>query len=293
MKKNFIFIKNNNDTIIYYLSFIPLIIYGLYKNGYLLITNNYTSFPNAYKIILYPIGCFLIGLLFSLIFKKRRAQVLSYAILMGVAAPYNFNIFIYFAIVFFFMFVVSFVPNKYKINEVSMLITILIGINYFSKQFNIFNPLEISNTHSFSLVDLFFGRGPSYLFTSSIFLIIISYFILSFIKTYKKDIPVISLVVFTSLAFLYMIITKNYLSNIQLYLNGITFFSFVYLSTVNVSSPSTKYIKYIYGLLVGVLSFIFIYLFDIYTGAIMSVFIVSVFYRIYELVRQRMFLKNF
>lgn len=293
MKKNFIFIKNNNDTIIYYLSFIPLIIYGLYKNGYLLTTNNYTSFPNAYKIILYPIGCFLIGLLFSLIFKKRRAQVLSYAILMGVAAPYNFNIFIYFAIVFFFMFVVSFVPNKYKINEVSMLITILIGINYFSKQFNIFNPLEISNTHSFSLVDLFFGRGPSYLFTSSIFLIIISYFILSFIKTYKKDIPVISLVVFTSLAFLYMIITKNYLSNIQLYLNGITFFSFVYLSTVNVSSPSTKYIKYIYGLLVGVLSFIFIYLFDIYTGAIMSVFIVSVFYRIYELVRQRMFLKNF
>ena len=174
-----------------------------------------------------------------------------------------------------------------------MLITILIGINYFSKQFNIFNPLEISNTHSFSLVDLFFGRGPSYLFTSSIFLIIISYFILSFIKTYKKDIPVISLVVFTSLAFLYMIITKNYLSNIQLYLNGITFFSFVYLSTVNVSSPSTKYIKYIYGLLVGVLSFIFIYLFDIYTGAIMSVFIVSVFYRIYELVRQRIFLKNF
>ena len=293
MKKNFIFIKNNNDTIIYYLSFIPLIIYGLYKNGYLLTTNNYTSFLNAYKIILYPIGCFLIGLLFSLIFKKRRAQVLSYAILMGVAAPYNFNIFIYFAIVFFFMFVVSFVPNKYKINEVSMLITILIGINYFSKQFNIFNPLEISNTHSFSLVDLFFGRGPSYLFTSSIFLIIISYFILSFIKTYKKDIPVISLVVFTSLAFLYMIITKNYLSNIQLYLNGITFFSFVYLSTVNVSSPSTKYIKYIYGLLVGVLSFIFIYLFDIYTGAIMSVFIVSVFYRIYELVRQRMFLKNF
>ena len=293
MKKNFIFIKNNNDTIIYYLSFIPLIIYGLYKNGYLLTINNYTSFPNAYKIILYPIGCLLIGILFSLIFKKRRAQVLSYAILMGVAAPYNFNIFIYFAIVFFFMFVVSFVPNKYKINEVSMLITILISINYFSKQFNIFNPLEISNTHSFSLVDLFFGRGPSYLFTSSIFLIIISYFILSFIKTYKKDIPVIALVVFTSLAFLYMVITKNYLSNIQLYLNGITFFSFVYLSTVNVSSPSTKYIKYIYGLLVGVLSFIFIYLFDIYTGAIMSVFIVSVFYRIYELVRQRMFLKNF
>lgn len=293
MKKNFIFIKNNNDTFIYYLSFIPLIIYGLYKNGYLLTLNNYASFTDAYKIVLYPVGCFLIGVLFSLVFKKRRNHVLSYALLMGIAAPYNFNMFLYFAIVFLFMFIVSFVPNKYKVNEVALLITVLIGLNYFSKQFNIFNPMEISNTHSYSLIDLFFGRGPSYLFTSSIFLIIISYFILSFIKTYKKDVPVIASFVFTGLAFIYMIITKSYLDNIKLFLNGTTFFSFVYLSTINVSSPSTKFVTYIYSVLVGLLSFIFIYLFDIYTGAIMSVFIISVFYRLYELIRQKMFLKNF
>lgn len=293
MKKNFIFIKKNNDAFIYYLSFIPLIIYGLYKNGYLLVSNNYASFVDAYKIVLYPIGCFLIGVLFSLAFKKRRMQVLSYAILMGMVAPYNFNIFLYLAVVFLFMFIVSFVPNKYKVNEVSMLITILIAVNYFSKHFNIFNPMEIANTHSYSLVDLFFGRGPSYLFTSSIFLIIISYSALSFIKTYKKDIPLIASFVFAGLVFVYMIASKSYLDNIKLFLNGTTFFSFVYLSTINVSSPSTKLVTYIYSFLVGLLSFIFIYLFDIYTGAIIAAFIISVFYRIYELIRQKMLLKNF
>lgn len=293
MKKNFIFIKNNNDTFIYYLSFIPLIIYGLYKNGYLLMTNNYISFFDAYKIIFYPIGCFVIGLLFTFIFKKRRSQVLSFAITMGIVAPYNFNMVLYFGVVLLSLFLVEFIPNKYKINEASMLITILIFVNYFSNQFSIFNPMEFSSKYSYSLVDLFFGRGASYLFTSSIFLIIISYFILSFSKTYKKEIPLISFSIFLVLAAIYMITTKSYLNNIKLFLNGTTFFSFVYLSTTNVSSPSTKNITYIYGTLVGLLSFVFIYLFDIYTGSIVSIFIVSVFYRIYELIRQKIFLKNF
>ena len=292
MNKNFIFIKNNNQTILYYLSFIPLIIYGLYKNGYLLVTNKYLSSFDAYKIILYPLVCTLIGIIFSLVFKKRQKEVITYALLMGVAAPYNFNMYLYFLLVFSFMFVVSFVPNKYKVNEVAFLITIFIALNYFSKSYSIFNPMEITNKYSYTLVDLFFGRGASYLFTSSIFYMIFSYFILSFIKTYKRSIPVIASSVFIILVITYMLITKTYLNNIKLLLNGTTIFSFTYLATINESSPSTKYIMYIYAALIGILSFITIYLFDIYTGSIISVFIISVIYRIYEIIRQNKFLKN-
>lgn len=292
MNKNFIFIKNNNETFLYYLSFIPLIIYGLYKNGYLILANNYLSFVDAYKIILYPLGCVLIGLLFTLVFKERKKSVLQYAILMGVAAPYNFNMYLYFLIVFAFMFVVALVPNKYKVNEVAFLITVLIIINYYSKQFSIFNPMEFSHTYGYSLIDLFFGRGASYLFTSSIILIILSYFILSFIKTYKKDIPIFTTSVFVGLTLVYMIATNNYLNNIKLLFNGTTLFSFVYLATINESSPSTKYVTYIYSSLIGLLSFVLIYLFDIYTGSIISVFIISLLYKIFELIRQKLFLKH-
>jgi len=293
MHKNFIFIKNNNDKFLYYCSFIPLIIYGLYKNGYLIASNHYLSFVDSYKIILYPVGSLLIGILFTLIFKERKAQVIRYAVLMGIAAPYNFNMYLYFLIVLLFMFVVSFIPNKYKINEVAFLITILIIINCFSKQFSIFNPMEFSKDYSYSIVDLFFGRGPSYLFTSSIFLILISYFMMSFIKTYKKDIPLLSSTIFLVLSFIYMIITKDYHNNLKLLLNGTTFFSFVYLATINECSPSTKNISYIYSILIGIVSFILIYLLDIYTGSIIAVFIISVFYRLYEIIRQKVVLKSF
>lgn len=293
MHKNFIFTKNNNDKFLYYCSFIPLIIYGLYKNGFLIASNHYLSFVDSYKIILYPVGSLLIGILFTLIFKERKAQVIRYAVLMGIAAPYNFNMYLYFLIVLLFMFVVSFIPNKYKINEVAFLITILIIINYFSKQFSIFNPMEFSKDYSYSIIDLFFGRGPSYLFTSSIFLILISYFMMSFIKIYKKDIPLLSSTIFLVLSFIYMIITKDYHNNLKLLLNGTTFFSFVYLATINECSPSTKNISYIYSILIGIVSFILIYLLDIYTGSIIAVFIISVFYRLYEIIRQKVFLKRF
>ena len=292
MNKNFIFIKNNNDTFLYYLSFIPLLIYGLYKNGYLLVNNNYTNSFDAYKIIMYPIGCIIIGLLFSLVFKKRKRYIVSFATLMGMAAPYNFNMFLYYGIVFAFLFISYIVPNKYKINEASFLLTLLIILNYFSKQFSMFNPMELSKEYSYSLVDLFFGRGASFLFTSSIVYLILAFFILSFIKTYKKDIPLQTSTFFFAFVLIYMIVTKTYLNNIKLLFNGTTIFSFVYLATINEASPSTKKITYIYSFLIALLSFVLIYIYDIYTGGVLSVFIISVLYRIYEMIRQKVFLKN-
>ena len=292
MNKNFIFIKRNNDLVLYYLSFIPLVIYGLYKNGFLLVENNFTSFIDAYKIILYPIICCLIGVVFSLVFKNRRREVICFTVLMGMLAPYNFNMYLYFLIVFLGSFMAAFIPNKYKINEVALVVTILIIFNNFSKNFNVFNPMELSNTYNYSLLDLFFGRGASYLFTSSVFFILISYIILSFVKTYKKEIPIITMSVFVLLAIIYMIITGNYLNNIKLLLSGTTFFSFVYLATVNESSPSTKLITYIYASLVGMLSFIFIYIFEYTSGSISAVLIISIIYRIYVIIRQKKLLKQ-
>ena len=293
MNKNFIFIKDNNDSILYYLSFIPLIFYGLYKNGYLLFTNNYVSFFNAYKILLYPFLLLIIAIVFSFIFKRRKRYVIIYALIMGIASPYNTNLYLYLLIVTLFMFVIEFIPNKYKINEPAFLISTFIVVNHYSHSFSICNPMEVSNTYSYSLLDLFFGRGSSFMFTSSVFWLLISYFIMSFRKTYKKMIPVIETVIFTILVIIYSILTKDYLNNFSLLLNGTTFFSFIYLSTINESSPSTNKVNIIYCVLTSLLAFIFIYFLNIYTGAVLSVFVISLLYRLYEIIRQKLFLKNY
>lgn len=292
MNKTFVFLKSKSNKLLYFLSIIPLIIYGLYKNGYLLVSNGYLNTFDAYKIVLYPVICISLAIIFSIIFKKRCDQLLLFGIIMGIASPFNFNMFLYALVVAAFMFMVMFIPNKYKINEAALLITILIIINHFGKSISIFNPMELGSLYSYSLVDLFFGRGASYLFTSSIFLLIVSFIILSFIKTYKKNIPIISSCIFIFLSLIYMIFTHNYLDSMKLLLNGTTFFSFIYLATINESSPSTNKITYIYASLISVMSFIFIYVFDIYTGSIISVFICSLLYRLYTIFRQKMFLKN-
>ena len=64
MNKNFIFIKNNNETFLYYLSFIPLIIYGLYKNGYLIYKKGLISIWLLFK----PLYLVLIGIIIKVMF---------------------------------------------------------------------------------------------------------------------------------------------------------------------------------------------------------------------------------
>ena len=53
MNKSYIFSKENNRENLFYLAVLPLILYGLYKNGYLLISNNYITYKTLIKIILY------------------------------------------------------------------------------------------------------------------------------------------------------------------------------------------------------------------------------------------------
>ena len=78
-----------------------------------------------------------------------------------------------------------------------------------------------------------------------------------------------------------MIITKDYLNTFKLFLNGTTFFFFVYLAPINVASPSTDKEITIFSILLGIVSFILIFIFKVYTGSIIAVLILSVLYRIY------------
>ncbi len=292
MNQTYIFSKETRNENLFYLAVAPLFIYGIYKNGYLLYTNKYINLFEVFKVAMYPLISILIGYLIGLIFKNKKSELLKFGVLAGLVAPFDFNMIAYFSICIGMMFVVALVPNHLKINNIAFLCTILIILNKIFNNSIIFNPMEITNMYKFTLFDLFFGRGASFLYTSSVFWLLISYVILSFIKTYKKNIFIISSITFIVFSFIYMFITKSYLNNLILLLNGTSFFSFIFIAPINESSPSISNEITIYSILVGLISFILVFIFKVYTGAIITVFALSIIYRIYNIIRQKIFLKH-
>lgn len=292
MNKTFIFSKENNRENLFYVAVIPLFLYGLYKNGYLLISNNYITYKMLIKIILYPVISIAIGLLFGFIIKKKQADLTKIGIIAGLTAPYNFNMIAYFSILIGIMFLVVYVPNRLKINESALLIVILIILNQIFNHSILFNPMESTSSYRYSLFDLFFGRGVSYIYTSSIFWLLISYIILIFIKTYKKEVFIYSIVTYLICFIGYLILKQDFNYCAIKLLNGITFFSFIFIAPINESSPSIRYEIIIYSILFGIISFAFVFIFNIFTGGVIAALIISVIYRIYDIIRQKHFLKK-
>lgn len=290
MNKSYIFSKENNHENYFFLAVIPLLIYGLYKNGYLLISNHYITTRMLIKVIIYPLISILIAYLLGLIFKKNKKELLKFGIIAGLTAPYNFNMIAYFSIVIGVMFLLMYVPNRLKINEPALLITILIILNSIYNNSVIFNPMELTNQYKFSLFDLFFGRGVSFIYTSSIFWLLVSYLILTNIKTYKRNIFIYEFITYLICFFIYVICTKDFTSSAIIFLNGITFFSFIFLSPVNTSSPSINFEMKVYAIFTSLLSFILVFILKIFTGAVIAVLISSIIYRLYDIIRQKRFL---
>jgi len=292
MKQTYIFNKDSNREYLFFIAIIPLILYGIYKNAFLLVNNNYLSAFNGYKIILYPIILPLAGYIISLIFKKKKLELIMYGLLLALSSPFSINMFLYITVVILSMIIYVFIPNKYRINEPAFIIFIFIIINHFTKTPFLYNPMELGNDYKFTLFDLFYGRGASFLFTSSIFWALISYLLLIQIRTYKKDIFLVTIGMFSAFFLLYMLINHNYVSLLKLYLNGTTFFTFIFLAPINESSPTIKTETIIYSFLIALLSFIFVIIFKYQSGAIIAVLLASIVYRIYNIIRQKMFLKQ-
>ena len=290
MLNTYIFSKEDNKEKLFYLAVVPLILYGIYKNGLLLLSNNYITKMVLIKTIIYLFVPFIIGYILSLIFKRKQDELLRFGILAGLTMPYNFNMSAYFSIVIGVMFLVMYVPNKVKINEIALLITFIIILNRIFNNSVLFNPMEITNIYRFSLLDLFFGRGVSFIYTSSIFWLLVSYVILTFIKTYKKNIFIYEITTYLLCFVIYLVYKQNFNETAITFLNGITFFSFIFLSPINESSPSIKIEMIVYGIFTALLTFILVFIFNIFTGAIISVLFSSIIYRIYDIIRQKKFL---
>ena len=274
-------IYNINLTLI--ISLIPLILYGIYKNGFILYQKEYLSLFQLLLLIIMPIGSFCVGLLVEYLFNiQKKGKIFTinsflplYGLIINCIINPSINIFLFWGILFVLLILikklstVKIISINYivVVKIVIILILIILGKNTYN------NLYENHASLAFGLTDIIFGRSTGGLFSTNIFLILVALIYLSFAKFYKKEIPFYLLGTYILLTLVITIIEKD---NINIFLNisnSMVFFGAVFVAPEMISSPYTKKGRKLYGILVGILTVIFIKFIDSTDGVFVAILI--------------------
>lgn len=263
--------KNNENKILvkYILLLIPFLIYGFYKNGILLYKGEYVNIFYMLKPLILTIIAILISYLFT---KYKKEEFISYRLYLNILSSLivlpNTNIFIYLIILFLVNILYTF--KKVNISLITILLLIIVSM-IFSK-YSFLNVYEESVNHSYSITNYLFGNGSggisNTLFIYSILVFI--YLICDF--SYKKHIVVTSLTVYYILLIISFVLFKKF--DYNLLLNNNLVFSFIFLNTISIFTPYTKGGCYLYGFILGLISFCFSFI-DINLGVYLISLILS------------------
>ncbi len=263
--------KNNENKILvkYILLLIPFLIYGFYKNGILLYKGGYVNIFYMFKPLILTIISILISYLFT---KYKKEEFISYRLYLNILSSLivlpNTNIFIYLIILFLVNILYTF--KKVNISLITILLLIIVSM-IFSK-YLFLNIYEESVNHSYSITNYLFGNGSggisNTLFIYSILVFI--YLICDF--SYKKHIVVTSLTVYYILLIISFVLFKKF--DYNLLLNNNLVFSFIFLNTISIFTPYTKGGCYLYGFILGLISFCFSFI-DINLGVYLISLILS------------------
>lgn len=263
--------KNNENKILvkYILLLIPFLIYGFYKNGILLYKGEYVNIFYMFKPLILTIIAILISYLFA---KYKKEDFISYRLYLNILSSLivlpNANIFIYLIILFLVNILYTF--KKVNISLITILLLIIVS-TIFSK-YSFLNVYEESVNHSYSITNYLFGNGSggisNTLFIYSILVFI--YLICDF--SYKKHIVVTSLTVYYILLIISFVLFKKF--DYNLLLNNNLVFSFIFLNTISIFTPYTKGGCYLYGFILGLISFCFSFI-DINLGVYLISLILS------------------
>lgn len=251
---------------------IPLIIYGIYKNGYLIYQKDLISIITIFKPLLLVLISLFIKLLYDLIkYKKILIDYnLLYVILIPMITPYNISYILY-TIIFSIAYILS--NTKYiKINKVIFIYLIIILFNSIFNSFTYTNLLEQLYTYKFSFLDHLFGRNIGGISSTSIILSLISFIILLPSIYYKKEITISINISYLLLSNIYFIIFNNssYL------LNSEVIFASIFICNLNEYTPFKRNNCFLYGIVIGIITFIISILFNSVIAIYISTLLIDI-----------------
>lgn len=278
MSKNRVFFHNKvnikNIVISYLLCLIPLILYGIYKNGILLYTRDLISFLSIFKIIYLLIISLLIYILVDiLIFKKKEIWTLDLLFLMIIPLfmPQNINLFVYGISLFISFLISNVLERKIKFNKMAFcklfIILVLVVIN----NYTYLNPAENLNIYSLNYWDLLWGRNIGGIASTNIILGILILILFSVLNNYKKIIAICSISAFIIISLLVSGFDINSL------LSSSAILGLILLNADSISTPHSRLGMIIYGIACGILTAILTYFLNAFEGVFISVLFLSFF----------------
>ena len=252
---------------------IPLIIYGVFKNGYLLYDRNLIPFYLIFKPIYLTIVSIVIKFAFDLIINHRLSinYNLLYMVLVSMIMPYNINFIIYTITLIITYFLTTLLESKIKFNKVCLMALIIILVNSIFYKFTYLSPLEAKFNFAFSFFDLLMGRSIGSISSTSIFFSLLAYTLLINSYYYKKDMPLAINLTFLGLAF----ITYLFNHDLSFLLNSEIIFASIFIATLPKYSPYKVKDQVISGILIGLITFIIALFFNDTISIYLAIFLVS------------------
>ncbi len=266
----FIHTKNTIKTNIIktIIGIIPLLLYGLYKNGILLYNKDIISIIGIFKLIYLILIGLIIYIIINIIFKtkiKLDYEFLS-IIIIPLFMPITIKYTLYATGLTFGLIITRFL----KINQPALIILLILGLSFITKTLEFANPLELLNIYSFSSLDLLWGRNIGGIASTNIILGIFLLVYLSIITNYKYEVAISGLITFA----LGIIIFKDY----SYIYNSMAILSLILIAPDMLSSPITKIPRIIYGSLIGIIGYILTKYLSYYTGVIISIVIINILF---------------
>lgn len=256
-----------------YISIIPLLIFGFYKNG----IKGYDGIFILHPLILDLIG-FASGALVSIILEKKKPLTSFYPFygLLSASLVFpNTSIIVFGLICFISLFIYKKI-NKNNVNIVCLIALIVILISNFYET-SYLNLVINSNTNLDGL-DYLLGKGSAGLNASCTLLSLASYLYLSTKDFYKKEIPLYSFLIYSILMVIYLSFIGDINSLFVRLLSNGTIFSLVFVSTMGTTSSYTKRGRICYALILGILMFILSFSFPS-LAVISAIFLVSIMHK--------------
>lgn len=297
--KNNIYIRSNKSiktislTKICFL--IPLMIYGLYKNGIYLYKENYIQFIDIFRPLIYIligglIGC-LVNIFYMKVIRKSKDDLISimfssfhieYGIIIGMLTSINTNIVLY-TIALLVIFMLSKFTNN-RVNLICFTSIVIYLISKYTIGYNFLNIYEQSKVFSYEFMDFLIGRYPGGIASTHIILILLSTFGLYMTNNIKGSISLSSIVTLVILFGIYAVISGASFPTLLLSNNIIMIMC--YVATDTKTSSYTKNGMIIFGILVGILTFLNTFI-DPILAPLLSVLIVSLLNNLIDRIANR------
>ena len=256
-----------------YISIIPLLIFGFYKNG----IKGYDGIYILHPLILDLVG-FASGALVSIILEKKKPLTSFYPFygLLSASLVFpNTSIIVFGLICFISLFIYKKI-NKNNVNIVCVIALIFILISNFYE--TIYLNLVINSNTNLDGLDYLLGKGSAGLNATCTLLSLVSYLYLSTKDFYKKEIPLYSFLIYSILMVIYLSFIGDINSLFVRLLSNGTIFSLVFVSTMGTTSSYTKRGRICYALILGILMFILSFSFPS-LAVISAIFLVSIMHK--------------